>query len=118
MCPRIVAIQLLQDQRKSFVFLQLIHPSRINSVWNMVLRKINLVERQRNITILDIVTSGLIVSMEFVLLQQQQQQQQHPQHQQRLKHVSKMETHVGRTWHWSTKEFAVPLDRDATSKIQ
>merc|ERR1712198_747730 len=103
MCPRNAAIQLLQDQRKSFVYLQLIHPSRINSVWNMVLRKINPVERQRNITILDIVTSGPIVSMEFVLLQRQQ----------RLKHVSLMETHVGRTWHWSTKEFAVPLDRDA-----
>jgi len=118
MCPRNAAIQLLQDQRKSFVYLQLIHPSRINSVWNMVLRKINPVERQRNITILDIVTSGPIASMEFVLLQRQQQQHQHPQHQQRLKHVSLMETHVGRTWHWSTKEFAVPLDRDAMSKIQ
>merc|ERR1712198_591662 len=101
MCPRNAAIQLLQDQRKSFVYLQLIHPSRINSVWNMVLRKINPVERQRNITILDIVTLGLIVSTEFVLLQQQQ-------HQQRLKNVSLMEPHVGRTWHWSTKEFAVP----------
>merc|ERR1712098_874457 len=99
-CPRNAAIQLLQDQRKSFVYLQLIHPSRINSVWNMVLRKINPVERQRNITILDIVTSGPIVSMEFVLLQQ------------RLKNVSLMEPHVGRTWHWSTKEYAVPLDRD------
>jgi len=84
MCPRNAAIQLLQDQRKSFVYLQLIHPSRINSVWNMVLRKINPVERQRNITILDIVTSGPIASMEFVLLQQQQRQHQHPQHQQRL----------------------------------
>merc|ERR1712198_13218 len=105
MCPRNAAIQLLQDQRKSFVYLQLIHPSWINSVWNMVLRKINPVERQRNITILDIVTSGPIVSMEFVLLQQQQ-------HQQRLKNVSLMEPHVGRTWQWSTKEFAVPLDRN------
>jgi len=118
MCPRNAAIQLLQDQRKSFVYLQLIHPSRINSVWNMVLRKINPVERQRNITILDIVTSGPIASMEFVLLQRQQQQHQHPQHQQRLKNVSLMEPHVGRTWHWSTKEFAVPLDRNAMSKIQ
>merc|ERR1712198_119375 len=107
MCPRNAAIQLLQDQRKSFVYLQLIHPSRINSVWNMELRKINPVERQRNIIILDIVTSGPIVSMEFVLLQQQQRQHQHP-----LKNVSLMEPHVGRTWHWSTKEFAVPLDRN------
>jgi len=84
----------------------------------MVLRKINPVERQRNITILDIVTSGPIALMEFVLLQQQQRQQQHPQHQQRLKNVSLMEPHVGRTWQRLTKEFAVPLDRCATSKIQ
>merc|ERR1711963_683495 len=31
------------------------------------------------------------------------------QQQQRLKNVSLMEPHVGRTWLWSTKEFAVPL---------